>query len=108
MWAEIPTDLQAIILEEGAKYELEALRIAGIQNLMGVARNVDAGLELVESSEELATHSFNVAALQHVVPAWINRVGGADHPAVEIFNSKIGLLVGVRIEAEGSVTNLND
>ena len=105
VWDNIPADLQAIIIEEGAKYELEALRIAGIQNLMGVARNVDAGLELVEFSEELSAHSFNVAALQHVVPAWINRVGGADHPAVKIFNKKIGPLVGVRIEADGSVTN---
>ena len=105
VWDNIPADLQAIILEEGAKYELEALRIAGIQNLMGVARNVDAGLELVEFSEELSAHSFNVAALQHVVPAWINRVGRADHPAVKIFNKKIGPLVGVRIEADGSVTN---
>jgi len=105
VWDSIPADLQAIIIEEGAKYELEALRIAGIQNLMGVARNVDAGLELVEFSEELSAHSFNVAALQHVVPAWINRVGGADHPAVKIFNKKIGPLVGVRIEADGSVTN---
>ena len=60
-------------------------------------------LELVEFSEELAEHSFNVAALQHVVPAWINRVGGADHPTVQIFNEKIGPLVGVKIEADGSV-----
>jgi hypothetical protein len=63
---------------------------------------------LVEFSEELSAHSFNVAALQHVVPAWINRVGGADHPAVKIFNDKIGPLVGVRIEADGSVTNFNE
>ena len=103
VWAKIPEDLQQIILEEGAKYELEALRIAGIQNVMGVARNVDAGLELIEFSDELRDHSFNVAALQHVVPAWINRLGGADQPAVAVFNEKIGPLVGVHIEADGSV-----
>ena len=34
VWNEIPADLQQIILEEGAKLELEALRIAAIQNKM--------------------------------------------------------------------------
>ncbi|GIT44232.1 MAG: hypothetical protein Ct9H300mP11_21680 [Chloroflexota bacterium] len=61
---------------------MEALRIAAIQNKMGIARNVVAGLDHVEFSDELNDHSFNVAAMQHVVPAWVNRVGGADHPTV--------------------------
>ena len=29
---ELPADLQAILIEEGAKHELEALRLAAIQN----------------------------------------------------------------------------
>jgi TRAP-type C4-dicarboxylate transport system substrate-binding protein len=103
VWASIPSDLQQIMLEESAKFELEALRIAPIQNLMGIARNVDAGLELVEFSEELQEHSFNVAAMQYVIPAWVNRVGGPDHPAVtETFNKKIGPIVGLEIVADDS------
>jgi TRAP-type C4-dicarboxylate transport system substrate-binding protein len=103
VWNEIPADLQQIILEEGAKLELEALRIAAIQNKMGIARNVVAGLDHVEFSDELNEHSFNVAAMQHVVPAWVNRVGGADHPTVtEIFNKKVGPVVGLEIVADDS------
>ena len=103
VWEGIPADLQQIIIEEGAKYELEAPRIAGIQNRMGVARNVEAGLKHIEFSDELNEHSFNVAAMQHVVPAWVKRVGGPDHPAVaETFNKKIGPLVGLEIVADDS------
>ena len=103
VWEGIPADLQQIIIEEGAKYELEAHRIAGIQNRMGVARNVEAGLKHIEFSDELNEHSFNVAAMQHVVPAWVKRVGGPDHPAVaETFNKKIGPLVGLEIVADDS------
>ena len=103
VWNDIPADLQQIILEEGAKLELEALRIAAIQNKMGIARNVVAGLDHVEFSDELNEHSFNVAAMQHVIPAWIKRVGGADHPTVtEIFNKKVGPVVGLEIVADDS------
>lgn len=34
---------------------------------------------MVEFSPELATHNFDVAAMQYVIPGWINRVGGPDH-----------------------------
>ena len=103
VWEGIPADLQQIIIEEGAKYELEAHRIAGIQNRMGVARNVEAGLKHIEFSDELNEHSFNVAAMQHVVPAWVKRVRGPDHPAVaETFNKKIGRLGGLELVADDS------
>jgi TRAP-type C4-dicarboxylate transport system substrate-binding protein len=106
VWSTIPEDLQQILLEEGAKNELEALRLASIQNIMGVVRNVDAGLELVEFSPELQKHSFEVAAIQHVIPAWINRLKGDTGP-IDLFNQKIGPKVGVRIEADGSVVKIN-
>ena len=106
VWSTIPEDLQQILLEEGAKNELEALRLASIQNIMGVVRNVDSGLELVEFSPELQKHSFEVAAMQHVIPAWINRLKGDTGP-IELFNQKIGPKVGVRIESDGSVVKIN-
>ena len=107
IWGSLPEDLQQIIFEEGAKNELEALRLAAIQNRMGVQRNVDAGLELVEFDDEMKRHSFEVAAVQHVIPAWLNRVtkgsGDFNHPAIKLFNEKIGPKVGVRINEDGSV-----
>ena len=46
-WDALPEDLRQILLEEGAKYELEALRLASIQNDVGVLKNLREGLELV-------------------------------------------------------------
>ena len=104
VWDKIPADLQQIFIEEGAKSELEALRIASIQNEMGLLRNTLAGLEFVPFSDELKKHSFEVAVLEHVIPAWVRKVGGYDAPMVTVFNEKVSPIVGLRIEPDGSVT----
>ena len=100
VWDSIPEDLQQILLEEGAKSELEALRLASIQNETGTLKNVDAGMELVEFSDELATHSFSVAVVEHVIPGWLRRLGGTDNAAVDLFNDKVGPYVGLAIESD--------
>ena len=104
VWDKIPADLQQIMIEEGAKSELEALRIASIQNEMGLLNNTLAGLEFVEFSDELKKHSFEVAVMQHVIPAWVKKVGGPDAPMVKVFNDKVSPIVGLYIEDDGSVT----
>ncbi len=103
IWDQIPPDLQQIMFEEGAKSELEALRLASIQNETGTQKNIDAGMELVLFSQELVDHSFNVAVIEHVIPGWIRRLGGADSPAVDLFNEKVGPYVGLKIESDGAV-----
>ena len=109
-WASIPENLQQIILEEAAKSELEALRIAAIQNEMGLLKNTTergAGqdaMEFVPFSDEMNFRSLNTAVMEHVVPAWVNRVGNTNHPIIaDSFNQKVGPIVGLRIEADGSV-----
>ena len=104
LWDKIPADLQQIMIEEGAKSELEALRIASIQNEMGLLRNTLAGLEFVPFSDELKKHSFEVAVLEHVIPAWVRKVGGTDAAIVKVFNEKVSPIVGLYIEDDGSVT----
>ena len=79
LWNEIPEDLQRIILEEAAKSELEALRLASIQNEMGLLKNTEAGLEFVEFSDEMNFRSLNTAVMEHVVPAWV-KPGGRRRP----------------------------
>ena len=104
VWAAIPEDLQQILLEEAAKSELEALRLAAIQNEMGLIKNISAGLEFIPFSKELKLRSFNNVVMEHVVPAWINRVGGSAHPIItDTFNNKVGPIVGLRIRRNGSV-----
>ena len=103
-WAKIPPDLQQIFVEEGAKSELEALRLASIQNEMGLAKNLDKGMTLYEFDDEVQDRSLNSSVIQHVIPAWINRVGSTDHEIIGVFNEHVGPLVGLHINADGSVT----
>ncbi len=116
LWNEIPENLQDIILEEAAKSELEALRLSAIQNEMGLLKNTSddprgAGLdamEFVPFSDEMNFRSLNTAVMEHVVPAWVNRVGDPSHPIIaDTFNNKVGPIVGLRIEADGSVVQIN-
>lgn len=109
-WASIPENLQQIIIEEAAKSELEALRIAAIQNEMGLLKNTTergAGqdaMEFVPFSDDMNFRSLNTAVMEHVVPAWVNRVGDTGHTIIaDSFNGKVGPIVGLRIEADGTV-----
>ena len=113
VWGKIPENLQQIILEEAAKSELEALRLAAIQNEMGLLKNTDsrgAGnntMEFVPFSDEMTDRSLNTAVVEHVLPGWVRRVGSASHPIIaDSFNNKVGPIVGLRIESDGSVTKL--
>ena len=105
VWEAIPVDLQQILVEEGAKAELEAMRLASVQNLEPVRKNIEAGLEVVEFPPEVKGRSFDVALIQHVIPGWLHRL---DYPnegdqAVEVFNEHVGPFVGLRIQSGGSV-----
>ena len=106
IYNKLPEDIKAILLEEGAKHELEALRLAAIQNEVGVKKNELAGLTNVPFSDELHDLS-NQAVLNNVVPGWINRVGNMDDPIFDIFNEKITPIVGIRIEDDGTVVKIN-
>ena len=107
VWNSIPADLQQIFIEEGAKAELEQLRLTSIQNVTGVQKNIDAGMELVEFSPELADHSLNVAVIEHVIPGWLRRVGYPEKgdAAVGMFNDHVGPYVGLTIGADGTVSD---
>ena len=104
VWASIPPDLQQIMKEEAAKLELEALRLGAIQNELGLQKNTDAGMEYVEFGPEMRAHSDR-AVMESVVPKWVTRVGGPQADFVAVFNRAIAPVVGLRIEADGSIVN---
>ena len=109
VWNEIPADLQQILIEEGAKSELEQLRLTSIQNVTGVLKNTQIAqppMELVEFSPELVDHSLNVAVKEHVIPGWLNRLGYPEKgdDAVEMFNEHVGPYVGMSIGPDGAVS----
>ena len=47
------------------------------------------------------------AILESVVPNWVERVGGPSAPIVDVFNKKIGTIVDLRVEPDGSVVRTN-
>ena len=100
-WDRIPEDLQQILIEEGAKAELEQLRLASIQNVKGLQSNIEVGLIWIEFSPEIRTHGFNVAVVEHVIPGWLRRARD-DSEAIEMFNWGVGPYVGLYIDENGS------
>ena len=103
-WWSIPGDLQQIIIEEAAKSELEALRLASIQNEVSVLRQ---GWGFIPFSEETKRESFT-AAIERVIPGWVERAGGPRNPFIaDTFNNKVGPMVGLRIRSDGRVVRIN-
>ena len=105
IWEGLPPDLQAIVMEEAAKAEMEMLRLGAIQNEVGLLKNVEkGGMEYSEFSPELRAQS-DKAVIEAVIPNWAQRVG-LDSPWIDTFNEKMGPVVGYRIEPDGTVIKI--
>ena len=102
-WNRIPEDLQAIIIEEGAKMELENLRLAAVWNETGVQVNVDKGMTFIPWSDEMKEFVYEEVALGRVLPNWIVRVGPEE---IAIWNDIVAPWAKVGIEADGTITKL--
>ena len=104
VWDEIPADLQQIITEEGAKAELEALRLAPFQNLIAVQINQTLGIQPVPFSEDIRRHIQTVVLPEHVIPGWLRRLGypGKGEDIVASLNAKVAPYLGLRITEDGS------
>ena len=109
VWNRIPEDLQKIFLEEGARSELEQLRLTAIQNEVGTEKNLRAGLELVEFNDEINAQ-IRIATKTNVLPGWLRRLGGPDDERarewVPLFNERVGAWVGLKIEDDGSISEV--
>ena len=103
VWDGLPEDIQQIMLEEGARHELEAIRVTPAWNEVWIQRNIDAGLEYQEFSPELMDHMRNVVATQHVVPGFVSRQDEDNRDnIIALFNEKISPIVGVKILPDGT------
>ncbi len=101
---ELPDDFKAILLEEGAKYELEFFRVTPILSALGIPKLLDEGMIYNEFSDEVRTFLFEEVALKYVIPQWVNRVGGYDTEAVELFNKNVGPVAGIIINPDGTAS----
>ncbi len=107
VWQVIPADLQQILLEEAAKTELEALRLAAARNEIWLHRHIDAGMDFTPFSDEVRRHSLE-AAISSVIPNWIERVGSSRDPIVSnTFNNRVGPIVGLHVPGGGLVVRTN-
>ena len=108
LWNDIPEDLQQIMIEEGAKAELEALRLAPFQNVAAVQGNQILGVQPIPFSPDLHAHIRSVVLTEHVLPGWLDRLGYPDSGSdvVEIYNNSVAPYTGLSIAPDGSINQV--
>ena len=108
VWQDIPEDFRQILIEEGAKYELEFFRVTPILSSLGIPKLLDEGMIYTPFNEEIKKHLFEEVALKYVIPQWVNRVGGYDTEAVQLFNKNVGPVAGIQINPDGTASLLDN
>lgn len=105
VWEGIPPDLQQIIIEEAAKSELEALRLAPFQNFIAVEAAEGVGFRVTPFSDEVQKHIQTVVVPEHVLPGWLRRLGypGSGDDAIAIYNAVITPYSGLAIAPDGAL-----
>ena len=108
VWDRVPADLQQIIVEEGAKMELEALRLTPFQNLVAPRINQALGVEVVPFSDEIVSHIQTVVIPEYVIPGWLQRLGypGNNEDIVAIYNEKVSPYIGLWVNDDGSINQV--
>ncbi len=105
VWNAMPQDLRQIMIEEGAKMELEALRLAPFQNFVALEANKMAGLKPTPFSRDTRQHIDATVAPEYIIPGWLRRLGYPERgqEIVDIYNSKSAPYTGLRVNADGTV-----
>ena len=103
-WNQLPTDLQNIILEEGARHAyLNRHFVLTDFDPIAVKKNIKAGLKSAQFSYWIRAN-MRQAAIEHVVPNWVDRAGGPHSDAVHLFNEFVYPIVDVYINPDGSAS----
>ena len=108
VWEGIPPDLQAIIKEEGERHQSTSRDwVETIWAQEGIDENTaDANMEYIEFSPEIQEALFQ-AGRNNVLPRWVERTGGPNSEAVQIYNEKAAPIIGVRVGADGQAEDIN-
>ena len=69
----------------------------------GVDQVVADGMTFSEFTPGMRA-AIRKAVVETIVPAWVQRVGDPDAEAVRIFNAKVSPIVGMVVNADGSVS----
>ncbi len=103
-WAQLTEENRAVLKEVGQEYEAENLRLLKEDwDPAGISLNVEEGMEYSDFPDDVKA-KMRETALNLIIPNWVQRAGGLDSEGVNIFNQKVGPIVGVVINADGSAS----
>ena len=102
-WNSLPADLQAIIREEGVKHTARAKAAALKSDAESEQELIDLGMTHSTFTPEMLAIMKDAAA-SSVIPKWAERAGGAESEAVKLYNKVVAPIVGLKVEADGSVS----
>jgi TRAP-type C4-dicarboxylate transport system substrate-binding protein len=106
-WDQLPTDIQQIILEEGQRTTEWIITQLPLWDQEGVDLNLEgdgnSGMEWIKFSPEIAS-AIRQTAIDVILPQWVERAGGPDTEAVQIFNKLIGPIINVQVNPDGSAS----
>ncbi len=103
VWNKLPEDIQEIMMEEGHRVEQETWNGTDEWARQSIVDNVAAGMEYMEFSPEIREIIGEIAR-ERVLTNWVKRVGGPETEVAKLFNQKVGPIVGVQINPDGTAT----
>ena len=103
-WAELSPANQQILKEVGREFDAENRRLLKAQwDPDGINLNVEEGMEYHDFPDDVKAQ-MRVTALETIIPNWVERAGGPNSEGVQIFNEKVGPIVGVVINSDGTAS----
>ena len=103
-WAALTPESQAILKEVGKEYEAENLRLLKEEwDPAGITLNVEEGMEYSDFPDDVKA-KMRETALDLIIPNWVQRAGGPGSEGVRIFNEKVGPIVKVQINPDGTAS----
>ena len=106
-WAQLSNSQRTILKEAGEEYEAENLRRLNEQwEPHGIGFNASRGMTFSDFPADVKA-KMRETAVNVVIPKWVDRVGGPGSEGVRIFNEKVGPIVGVVINADGTASETN-
>ncbi len=103
-WNSLTPESQAILKEVGQEYEAENLRLLKEDwDPDGITLNAGEGMTYSDFPDDVKA-KMRETALDLIIPNWVERAGGPDSEGVQIFNEKVGPIVGVTINPDGSAS----
>ncbi len=103
-WNELSEGNRTILKNIGREYEAENLRLLKEDwDPVGISLNVEEGMEYSDFPDDVKARMRHTA-LNLIIPNWVERAGGPSSEGVQIFNEKVGPIVGVVINSDGTAS----